>query len=422
MAKELDWKREMSLFRYTVIGPLLHLEDGISLKGQMQNLAKKFWTLPDGTVRQFAWGTIEEWYYKYRNGGLEALELTPRRDQGNFRHLPLAIRDEIDTILKEHPEVRTSTILTVLRHQGKLTGESPSESTIYRYVKIKRPAMEGTSALKDRRAFEAPYSGSLWQTDILYGPYFQCRGKDGRIRKQRSYLVAIIDDHSRLLCHGHFYFEQNELAYLDCLKQAVQKRGCPERIYCDNGKVFLSSQIKRIMAKIGTTISHCPIRDGSAKGKIEKFFRTCRDQFLEVCSVTGFPKTIEELNQRFAEWYEGDYNTSHHQGINTTPVKKWMATAYKLKLLSPHVADDIFTFEDTRKVKNDGTFSLGGKLFETHSALAGKKITINYDPFFPERVFVSCEDREFGRANLLDRQFNSSKPRRKLQKEDIING
>jgi transposase InsO family protein len=414
--KDRSWREQMGLFRYMVIGPLLQAGRECSLKNQMKALSEKYWELPDGSVRQFAWGTIEEWLYLYRRGGLSALEPRKRRDSGAFRNLPGAIRDEIDAFLDKAPALKTSTIITLLRHEGKIIGNEPSESTIYRYVRHKRPLKE-TNEVKDRRAFEAPYPGSLMQVDIMYGVYLQHRGKDGRYRKRQTYLVAILDDHSRLLCHGQFYFEQNVLAYLDCLKQAVQKRGIPERLDADNGQVFLSSQVKRIAAKMGTTVIHTKPRDAAAKGKIERFFRTCRSSFFDRFKVDGIPKSLEELNRQFAEWVEMTYNRGEHSGIGTSPLKKWLVTSYKLKLLPPEEADDIFTFEDSRMVKNDGTFSLGGKLFETHSALAGKKVDLKYDPFFPERVYVRYEKRNFGRANLLDRSFNCINPRRKNSKE-----
>jgi len=415
--KDRSWREKMGLFRYMVIGSLLQVRREHSLKSQLKALSEKYWELPDGTVRQFAWGTIEDWLYRYRRGGLSALEPRQRCDSGAFRNLPGAIRDEIDAFIEKTPKLKTSTIITLLRHEGKITGNKPSESTIYRYVRHKRPLTKDANENKDRRAFEAPYPGSLVQVDIMYGVYLQHRGKDGRYRKRQTYLVAILDDHSRLLCHGQFYFEQNVLAYLDCLKQAVQKRGIPERLYADNGQVFLSTQIKRIAAKIGTTIIHTKPRDAAAKGKIERFFRTCRSSFFDRFKVDGIPKSLEELNRQFTEWSEMTYNRGNHRGIGSTPLKKWLATSYKLKLLPPEDADDIFTFEDSRMVKNDGTFSLSGKLFETHSALAKKKIDIKYDPFFPERVYVRYEGQNFGRANLLDRSFNCINPRRKNVKE-----
>jgi transposase InsO family protein len=302
-----------------------------------------------------------------------------------------------------------------LRLQGVIDGKTPSSSTIYRYLRLRNKAEKAALDATEKRAFEAPYSNNLWQTDIMYlNHLIPTRGKDGKHRKKQAYLVAIIDDHSRLLCHGEFYFSQNLLAYLDCLKKAVQKRGCFERIYCDNGQVFLSSQVKRIAAKMGSMVLHCKPNQASSKGKIEKFFRSVREQFLDECYATDFPKTLEELNKRFSKWCEETYNVRNHSGIGNAPVKKWMETSHKIKLMPPLKIDEAFTFEAERRVKSDGTFSLDGKTFETYGALAGKKVLVSYDPFFPETAHVSHDGKNFGKANLLDKKFNASKPRKKL--------
>ncbi len=113
---------------------------------------------------------------------------------------------------------------------------------VYRYVRSIKPGID--RPVKERRAFEAPYSGSLWQTDIMYGPYLPYVNDRGRSIKKQTYLVAVIEDHSRLLCNGQFYFSQDILAYLECLKTALNKYGIPEKLYCDNGQVFLSHQVK----------------------------------------------------------------------------------------------------------------------------------------------------------------------------------
>ena len=410
--------REMALFRYSAISQALHLEEDTALKQTLMDLAERFWTMPDGSVRKFAWGTLEDWYYAYRSGGLEALETSLRKDKGQFRHLPEQVSEAVDGILRKHPKVRVTTVFRLLVEQGMSDGETPSLSTVYRYIRKKRPSLPAEEP-KDRRAFEAPYSGSLTQVDLMYGPHLQCLGKDGKYRNAQTYLIALIDDHSRLLCHGQFYFEQNLLAYLDCLKQAILKRGIPERIYCDNGQIFISSQIKRIAAKMGCAIVRAPVRDGAAKGKIERFFLKTRQNFLDACKATELPKSLDELNQRFSKWCES-YNMEEHSAIETTPLKRWMASSYKLKLLSPLKADEIFLFEDTRKVKNDGTFQLLGRFFETHSALAGKKVEIIYDPFFPEKVSVKYDRQDFGMAHILDRTFNASLSRRKPNEEGIF--
>ena len=381
----------------------------------MKEQAQKVWVMPNGTPRRFAWATIERWYYLYRNGGLANLEPVIRKDDGIFRVLGDDVIKGIGSLMEIHPRIRISTLIRQLEERGLVKDGVPSDSTVYRYIRLVRQNTKVQNASeKEMRAFEAPYSGSLAQVDVMYGPYISCRGKDGKTSKKKTYLIAIIDDHSRLLCHGQFYFEQNLLAYLDCLKQSIQKRGIMERLYCDNGQIFLSSHVKKILANLGSRVINTAPADPCAKGKIERFFLSVRQDFIDTLYVKGMPNNLDALNREFTNWYDEKYNKSIHSSIKSTPLAKWTASLHKVKLITPLQADNSFVFEETRKVKNDGTFSLGGEFFETHSALAGKKIDIKFDPFFPERVFVSYEKQNFGRASLLDRNFNAAKHRRKL--------
>lgn len=411
----MESEREMAMFRYSVINPLLHGDDGRSLKKRIKELAGKIWTLPDGRLRQFSWGTVEDWLYTYQRGGLYGLEKQRRKDKGGFREIDENVRAYVDRHIKEYPRLKTSVIISLMKDAGIITGNRPSESTIYRYARTIRP--DNGVPVKERRSFEAPYAGNLWQTDIMYGPYLPRLNDRGRWTKKQTFLVAIIDDHSRLLCHGEFYFKQDVLAYLACLKTALRKRGIPEKLYCDNGQVFLSAQVKRIMAELGTIVLHTQIRDCAAKGKIERFFLTVRNSFTEPLLALDAPKNLEELNRKFWKWSEKSYNLKRHSTIEATPVNRWMETAHKVRLLNIGVEDEIFHFETIRKVKKDGTISLNGRIYETSWSLAGKKVTVRYDPFFPGRPFISYENQDYGRAAPLSREFNNKLPGRK-KKED----
>jgi hypothetical protein len=75
-------------------------------------------------------------------------------------------------------------------------------------------------AARERRAFEAGWSSALWQADIMYGPLIACRGRDGRRRQAQSYLVAVLDDPSRLLCEGRFFLTQSLEVWLEVLRAA----------------------------------------------------------------------------------------------------------------------------------------------------------------------------------------------------------
>lgn len=407
----MNSEKEMAMFRYSVINPLLHGDDGRFLKKRMYELSDRIWTLPDGRLKQFSWGTIEDWYYTFKNYGLEGLTNQQRKDNGSFRALNNDLCSYIDKYIKDYPQLKTSAIIDIMTKDKSVNENLPSSSTIYRYIRTVRP--EKDAPVKERRSFEAPYSGNLWQTDVMYGPYLPQLNDRSRWVKKQTFLVAVIDDHSRLLCHGEFYFKQDLLSYLACLKTSLCKRGIPEKLYCDNGMVFLSEQVKLIMAQLGSIVIHTGIRDCAAKGKIERFFRTVRDSFLNPLLTLDPPKNLEELNRKFWKWSEESYNYKKHSAINTTPMERWMNTSHKVRLLNIGMENEIFQFETTRKVKKDGTLSLLNKIYETTCALAGKTVTIRYDPFFPERPYVSYEGQKYGMATPLNRDFNNKLPGRK---------
>ena len=161
----MESEREMAMFRYSVINPLLHGDDERSLKKRIKEQSDRIWTLPDGRLRQFSWGTIEDWLYTYRRDGLYGLEKSRRKDKGGFRGISEAVRSHIEEHLKEHPQLKTSVMISLMRDAGMIINSQPSESTIYRYVRTIRPQKD--VPVKERRSFEAPYAGNLWQVDII---------------------------------------------------------------------------------------------------------------------------------------------------------------------------------------------------------------------------------------------------------------
>ncbi len=400
--------RTMGHLRFGVISPLLSNDDQRPLSERVAEQARKVWTLPDGRMRQYAPATITDWYYDYRLRGFSALVNPERSDKGSHRVIGEDICTAIDVLLKEHPTVRSSTVLRVLDGQGLRPDGRPSDATVYRYLRKVR--VQYTAKKAERRAFEAPYAANLYQTDIMYGPYLVKRQDNGRSRKAPTYLLAILDDHTRVVCHGEFFFSQDLMTYLTVLDKAIRKRGIPEKIYCDNGKVFLSPQIKRLGAELGCQIVHTKVRDAAAKGKIERFFKTVRSQFLEMAQIEGISR-LADLNKRFFSWCE-EYNNRRHSAIGCTPMHRWLNSAHPVRLLpdSPTV-DDLFLLEVTRVVKKDGTFSLNGVRFETTSVYAGKSITVRYDSGDLSRAHVYFDDEYLGVALPLNAGGNNNLPR-----------
>ena len=224
--------RQSAYFRFGVISPLLSPEADRTLAEALAEQSARTWTLPDGRQRRYAAGTIEEWLYRYRRGGFEALVDAPRRDCGTFPGVPEKLAEAALALFAEHPGVRTAAAYGHLRGTGLILDGRPSRSTFYRWAAEARPARgEPGAGQRERRAFEAGWSGALWQADIMYGPSVPCRGRDGRRRQAPTYLVAVLDDYSRLLCEGRFFHVQTLEAWLEVLRAACCRRGIPEKLY-----------------------------------------------------------------------------------------------------------------------------------------------------------------------------------------------
>ncbi len=400
----------IAIFRHGVIASLF-CEQEKSLKSKIEEKSKIPMILPNGTFGMIARSTIEKWYYAYKLDGFNGLDLKERKDKGLSRDISENVIQEIDKLLTKQGTYKTSNIIRDLRCQENLIKELSSNSTIYRYVKQIRSRYTNKDKGQERLAFEALNSGDLWQTDIMYGPYIYT-DINGRYKKCQTYLIAILDDHSRLIVHGEFFLSQKVEDYASTLKSAILKRGIPIKLYCDNGKVFLSSQIKRIAGKLGVLILHTKVRDAAAKGKIERFFRTVRDKFLQPLYMQGLPKTIDELNSSFWSWLETDYHQCFHTGIKMKPIEKWLMSSDKIRLIPANKEYTSFLFHAERKVRKDGTFSLNGKIYETIFVLANKKVDIEYDAINNLNVYVSYEKTDYGKATILDKHVNNNLPRK----------
>ena len=120
------------------------------------------------------------------------------------------------------------------------------------------------------------HANELWQGDTMHGPAI--KQGDGKWRK--TFLITFIDDASRLITHAEFFYRDNTENMINAFRTALYKRGKPERLYFDNGSNYTAKEILQACVRLDIRLSHAPVRDGAAKGKIERFFRGFRDRFL----------------------------------------------------------------------------------------------------------------------------------------------
>ena len=116
--------------------------------------------------------------------------------------------------------------------------------------------------------FVKPHRMMLIQADIKYGPKLPI-GKGGA--KVQTYLSAAIDDHLRFIISSGFYENQEATIVEDTFHKAVLKYGKFDAGYLDNGKQYVSKQLKITCAKLGINLEYCKPYVAKSKGKIEKF-------------------------------------------------------------------------------------------------------------------------------------------------------
>ena len=333
---------------------------------------------------KLGYGTIEEWYYLYRREGLDGLMPKSRKDRGLSRRIGAEIGERIVALAEGRPDLDGQGILAELRVQepGHLV---PSLSTLYRFLRAHGLDQRTVPTRRDHRAFAFDLAGDCWQADVLHGPSLPSR--DGSRRK--TYLLAVLDDATRLIAHAQFYFEQHLRTLKDCLRQAFLKRGLPRRLYIDNAKIFRSRLVLQIAARLGIQILHTRPYQPQGRAKLERWFGTVRTSFLPRVDVDRLDGT-DALNRLLWAWIEGEYHVRPHRGLDQeTPLDRWLRLSEGVRALPREIdLDRLFLEETTRRVAKDGTLTLKGKRFEVGPLLIGERIRVLFDPFDLRRITV----------------------------------
>lgn len=399
-------REQISLFRFTVIAPLFSLEPGCGrLQQAIRALAAKSWQIPYSERTSLSFKTIEGWYYAYKRGGLGALKPEQRSDAGSSRVISEPVGDLIEELLKAKPNLTGKIILSELEACGIIQPNEISLPSYYRFKQSLSLPLSPHGDPTDRRAFTFEFPNDCWQSDVLVGPKISV--PDGG--RRQTYLHAVIDDCSRLICHGQFYLDQHLGAFQDTIKQALLKRGVPKRLYVDNAKVFKSRALLLACGHLGIHLIHSKPYQPQGRGKIERWFRTVRSSFLARLDVNSLTD-IAHLNQLLWAWVEGEYHPSFHRGIKEAPIDRWVRLCDDIRVLPPHFdLDRIFLTRVTRRVKADGTFTLKGHLYEAPPQLIRQTIDVAFDPYDLRSVWISTDDLpDFIEAYPLDPIANQS--------------
>jgi len=387
---------QKALWRYGIISPLLHRSDNDpALAHMIARLAEKRFIRADGACISLSAETIRKWLYRYRAGGLDALADQPRSDIGKH-HIPNQVAEAMAALRKAHPHWTVAKVLQGLLSEGHWKGITPSRASLYRFAAahgLKRSPSQATTTVRRPFAFNA--FGQLWMADFMHGP---------QLRKARAFkkafLHAIMDDASRYVVCARFDWHENIQVLLTELMRAVSRFGICQRFYTDNGPCYASSHLKQVCARLGIHLVHTPPYRPQGRGKLERFFKTVRDQFLSDLHAD----TLQQLNADLQE-YLAEYHQRPHRGLGQSPLQKRLAGENACRQL-PEVADIRHLFAATRRcrVYNDNTIRLNGCIFEVPEALPGSRVAVYYLPWEPNWIFYGDDLKP---ARPLDKTANA---------------
>lgn len=417
---DLDKKQQIATFRFGVIHDLVgnvELDPGEQEK-LLRHKCERKWVIPFSDKTRITRSTIMRWVKLYKDSGgkLESLSNQDRSDSGSTR----AIDEETGlALIRLRQELPKAPVIRVIREMNKRTLVAPGvvldRTTVYRFLKRNGLMQKNQCVPQDRRRFEAELPNDLWQSDVMHGPIVEHEGK-----RRKTYLIAFIDDHSRLLPHAEFYLSETVKSFLNAFQQALLKRGLPRKLYTDNGSAFRSHHLEHTAASLGIALVHAKPYKPQGKGKIERFFRTVRSDFL-----SGFKgATLDEINECLGLWLSEVYHQRKHSSTGQTPFARFTS---KMECLRQAPADltDHFRKTARRTVCKDRTISFDGRAFEAPVALIGKKVELLFHEDEPERVEIRMSGQSYGFATPLDVHVNCRVKRDKysnLEPEDSDRG
>ena len=398
MAKQRGRAQQVALFRYQLICPAL--ESGLSTKQRgriVRAIADQEHEGPFGDRVRYSRESLDRWIRRYRAGGFEAL--APSTRQPGTRIDAQAF--ELAAGLKrENPDRTVAQITRILRSS---TGWSPSESTLLRHFHRLDLMVPGGAGPAVFGRFEAADCNERWVGDALHGP---------KVAGRKTYLFAFLDDHSRLAVGYRFGFAEDTVRLAAALQPALSSRGVPASVYVDNGSAFVDNWLLRACAVLGIRLLHSRPGKPQGRGKVERWFRTVREQFLveiedstadDVRDAMTTPAgALLELNGLFTAWVEASYHYHVHSETGQTPLQRWndgwQRAGRSPAMPTTQDLTEAFLWSERRLVTKTATVSLHGNTYQVDQALVGRKVELVFSPFDLETVQVRYRDNSFGTA------------------------
>lgn len=404
-----EQQQEIALMRYGAIAPLISgLDDQYpSQNAFYEEVSAKGIPGPDGKLRHYAPATIEKWYLNYKKYGFDALLPKARADAGSSRKLDEDIQEQIRYLKTNYPRMPAAAIFRQLRSNGSITLGQVSESTVCRFVNQLQAELH-QSPNRDMRRYERPHINEVWCGDSSAGP--KLTDRDGK--KHRVYIIALIDDASRFITGINVFFHDNFVNLMSVMKSAVAKYGRPKVFNFDNGKSYRNRQMELLAARIGTTLSYCQPYTPTGKAKIERWFRTMKDQWMASLDMRDF-HSLDQLRGSLAAYVQR-YNQSPHASLHgCSPQDRFFSEPEQIRRLTPEQIDTGFLLEIERRVSADCVIVIDQVEYEVDCRFARQRIRLRYSPDMKD-IFMVGTDGGLTPIRLLNKQENAVIRREKV--------
>jgi putative transposase len=393
-------KIDVALFRYSIIHDFVN---GVMLDhGEKERLLRekcgRKWVIPHSDKTSISRGTIQRWIklYQESGGSLESLHPKSRNDAGKQRVLDKETSLGLIRLREEMPDVTVPFIIKTMKKRNLVPPNTYLPlTTAYRFFH-QNNLMRKHTKVEDRRKYEAEMPNDIWQSDVMHGPKLITGAK-----KCKTYLIAFIDDHSRLIPYGQFYTSENVQSFIHAFEKALLRRGLPRKLYVDNGSAYRSRQLMHSAASLGIALIHARPYKPQGKGKIERFFKTVRSQFLP--DFNG--NTIQEINQAFENWLSEEYHSRKHSSTGKSPLARFIDNIECLRA-TPENLKDHFRKIVRRRVNKDRTIVLDRHLYEGPVELIGKQVELLFHEEDRDRIEIKYKQQSYGIIKQVDLNVN----------------
>jgi len=376
--------RAIGLFRYSLIREAADERLSTRQRGRLvRALAEREHVGPFGAPVRISRGTVDRWIRDWRRGGFDALVPHPRRAQPRT---PVEVLDLAAALKREVPARTAAQVAAILRAHSDW---APDERTLQRhFARLELNTRPDGQPPKAFGRFEAEAPNIRWTGDALHGP---------TVRGRKAMLLAFLDDHSRLVT-GYRWTRREDTVRLEAaLRNGLAARGIPASIYLDNGAAMVDKQLLRACASLGIRLVHSRPGQPAGRGKIERFFRTVRDQFLVEIGSGRELEDLVQLNTLFTAWVETVYHRRVHSETGQSPLERWSAIG-TVNLPSQAQLREAFLWSERRTVTKTATVNLHGNHYEVDTALVGRRVELVFDPFDLTGIEVRWQHRAMGQA------------------------